>query len=534
VSPSEDYSTRGLWSEGSAGWSLPMAASRWPDRVAVAFAGTNRPTERYTFAELLARVDAAAHDLALRGIKPGDRVVAQLPNSVELLVLILAAWHLGAVAVPVVPMYRAREMGQILAAARPAAVAAAATRGERRPANELDAVLAELGQEPRARYVVGGTVAGWDSLPTVAAGRARHEPAGPDECCLILFTSGTGSAPKGVQHSSRSLLAEARSYRDRALLGPENPILVPAPVAHIGAVVACTLLPCTTAAATVLLESWNADVAARACSEEGVTLAIGAPVFLAELLERYESDPDGHRISMFHTGAAPTGDSVIADAQRLGILAWRAWGMTEAPTVSSGGPDDPLDRRARCDGRVEVGSEVQAVDEARRQLPAGTQGELRLRSPKLMLGYLDPAQQAAAVDADGWFYTGDLGVVDADGWVTIQGRLKDIINRGGEKFPAGEIEDLIAGHPDIAAVAVVGLPDARLGERVGAFVTVRPGRSWPGEDVLLAHLERHQLARQKLPVTWQVREQLPRNAAGKVQKRDLVADWLRLHAEGGR
>ena len=133
------------------------------------------------------------------------------------------------------------------------------------------------------------------------------------------------------------------------------------------------------------------------------------------------------------------------------------------------------------------------------------------------------------MDADGWFYTGDVGVVDAEGWVTIQGRLKDIINRGGEKFPAAEIEELIAGHPAIAAVAVVGLPDERLGEQVGAFVTVRPGRSWPGEEALLAHLEHHQLARQKLPVIWQVLDEMPRNAAGKIAKRNLVQEWLRIH-----
>ncbi|HTF52641.1 MAG TPA: AMP-binding protein, partial [Pseudonocardia sp.] len=274
----------------------------------------------------------------------------------------------------------------------------------------------------------------------------------------------------------------------------------------------------------------------RACARERVALAIGAPVFLSELLDRYEREPAaerGHRISMFHTGAAPTGDSVVVRAQRLGVTAWRAWGMTEAPTVTSGHPGDPLERRAHTDGRVDIGSEVQAVDERRRPLPAGTRGELRLRSPKLMLGYLDPEHQAAAVDADGWFYTGDIGVVDTDGWVTIQGRVRDIINRGGEKFSAAEIESVIGSHPDVEAVAVVGLPDRRLGEQVGAFVTVRPGRRWPGEAALLAHLESHQLARQKLPVVWRVLDQLPRTPTGKVQKRDLVAEWVLGQEEPG-
>jgi len=558
-----DYLARGLWCAASVGWSLPTAAARWPDRTALAIAAPGRPTEHYTFAVLHGRVRAAAADLAARGVRPGDRVVAQLPNRIELLVVLLAAWQLGAVAVPVLPMYRGRELAHILRFTRPAALIAAAARGERRPAQEIDAVLAALGHEPAARYAVGAEVPGWTPLPTnfpasrgscqgesgILSGAAAvpaphlpaphlpaphqpapHWPAAPDDCCLLLFTSGTTSEPKGVRHSSRSLLAEARSYRDEALLGAEQPVLVPAPVPHIGAVVACTLLPCLTAAPTVLLESWDVEVAARACAEEKVALAIGAPVFLAELLDRYEREPDGHRISMFHTGAAPTGDSVVVRAQRLGVTAWRAWGMTEAPTLTSGHPGDPLDRRTRTDGKVDVGSEVQAVDEHRAPLPAGTPGELRIRSPKLMLGYLDPAHQAASVDAEGWFYSGDIGVVDADGWVTIQGRFKDIINRGGEKFSAAEIESLVGEHPDIEAVAVVGLPDPRLGERVGAFVTLRPGRSWPGEAVLLAHLERHQLARQKYPVVWQVLDQLPRTPTGKIQKRQLLADWLPDHA----
>jgi acyl-CoA synthetase len=533
------YLERGLWCSASVGWSLPMAAARWPDRVAVTISGATG-TRRVRFAELLGRVEAVAADLAARGVRPGDRVVAQLPNRVELLVLIMASWHLGAVAVPVVPMYRRRELTHILRVTAPAAVVAAAARGERRPAAEFDQILAELGHVPVVRYAVGGAEPGWDAVPTVAVGPAPHRPAAPEDCCLLLFTSGTTSDPKGVRHSSRSLLCEARSYRDEALLGADSPVLIPAPVAHIGAVVACTLLPCLTAARTVLLEHWDPDIAARACAEERVALAIGAPVFLSELLDRYERDDadsagsgagngdrtGGHRISMFHTGAAPTGDSVVVRAQRLGVTAWRAWGMTEAPTMTSGHPGDPLERRTLTDGRVDVGSEVQAVDEHRVPLPAGTRGELRIRSPKLMLGYLDPGQQAAQVDAEGWFYTGDIGVVDDEGWVTIRGRVKDIINRGGEKFSAAEIESVISSHPVIEAVAVVGLPDPRLGEKVAAFVTVRAGRDWPGEAVLLAHLELHELARQKFPVIWRLCAQLPRTPTGKIQKRELVTEWL--------
>jgi len=504
----QSYLDRGLWCSASVGWSLPTAAQRWPDRVALVVGD-----ERLTFAQLLARVEAVAAGFADRGVGPGNRVVVQLPNCVELVVVILAAWHLGAVAVPVVPLYRQHEMAHILAVTAPTVVVAAAARGDRRPAAELDEVMPGA----PARYAVGN-VPGWDTLPTT--GGARHYPAAPDDDCLLLFTSGTTSEPKGVRHTSRTLLCEARSYRDEALLGGSSPVLIPAPVAHIGAVVACTLLPCLTGAPTVVMERWDPEVAVAICDRERVALAIGAPVFLSEMLDRYDGFT-GHRIAMFHTGAAPTGSTVIRRAHDVGIIAWRAWGMTEAPTMTSGRPDDPLHLRESTDGRIDTGCEVQAVDEDGRPLPPDTPGELRIRGPKVMAGYLDPAQHG--VDADGWFATGDIGTIDTDGWVTIRGRLKDIINRGGEKFSAAEIENAIGTHPAVDAVAVVGVPHERLGEQVAAFVTVRPGASWPGDDVLLAHLEVQQLARQKAPTIWRCVPELPRTPTGKVQKRELLA-----------
>jgi acyl-CoA synthetase (AMP-forming)/AMP-acid ligase II len=517
----QSWLDRGLWCSASVGWSLPTAAERWPDRVALVLG-----EQRLTFAQLLARVEAVGAEFVDRGTRPGDRVVVQLPNCVELVVVIMAAWHIGAVAVPVVPLYRQREMAHILSVTAPVVVVAAAVRGDRRPAAELDEVM----PGSPARYAVGD-VSGWGALPTVPRS-APHRPAGADECCLLLFTSGTTSDPKGVRHNSRSLLCQARSYRDEALLGASSPVLIPAPVAHIGAAVACTLLPCLTGAQTVVLESWNADTAVTVCDRERVALAIGAPVFLSEMLDRYAAPScPAHRIAMFHTGAAPTGSTVIRRAHDAGITAWRAWGMTEAPTMTSGHPDDPLHLREGTDGRIDTGCEVRAVGEDGVPLPSGTPGELQIRGPKLMMGYLDPAQDA--FDTDGWFATGDIGTVDADGCVTIRGRIKDIINRGGEKFSAAEIETAIATHPAVEAVAVVGVPHERLGEQVAAFVTVRTGAEWPGDQALLAHLEAAHLARQKLPVVWQVLSDFPRTPTGKIQKRELLADWTAGRSVGG-
>ena len=172
-------------------------------------------------------------------------------------------------------------------------------------------------------------------------------------------------------------------------------------------------------------------------------------------------------------------------------------------------------------GRVVYGTEIQAVDDDRRPLPPGEVGELRIRSPQLMLGYTSPQATAECMDEDGWFYTGDVGSVDGEGWLRIHGRIKDIINRGGEKFSAQDIEIALAGFPGIAAVAAVGAPDARFGEVVAAFVKLAPDAEWAGPEPLLAHLETLRMARSKFPVIWRVVDQFPVTAAGKIQKQAL-------------
>jgi acyl-CoA synthetase (AMP-forming)/AMP-acid ligase II len=209
----------------------------------------------------------------------------------------------------------------------------------------------------------------------------------------------------------------------------------------------------------------------------------------------------------------------------LGVAAHRAWGMTEFPTTTLAGENDPLERRAHTDGHRAEAVEIEAVDEDRRPLPTGSEGELRVRGPERMLGYVDAAQSAEVVDGAGWFYTGDLGAVDDAGYVTITGRRKDIINRGGEKFSAREIEDLLARHPVVAEVAVVGVPGGRLGERVCAAIVTRDRRAAdPGE--LRSFLESQRIARQKIPEEFLLVDELPRTPAGKVQKFLLVERWL--------
>jgi acyl-CoA synthetase len=529
----EHYRARGLRSDERIGWLLSRAADRWGERTALVCEDT-----RLSYAQLSRWVTRVAAWLVDAGIASGDRLLWQLPNSMEAVVLHLAGWRIGALCVPVVPAYREHEMAQILADSKPAAVAFASTFGSRSPVEEMQALMDSAGVQPRLRIAVGTAQSspprpGWAELPGRPPDTAPIEdlalpdPSPANDPCLLLYTSGTTAKPKGALHSSATLLAEVTtlgralgySYRDVSITG--------APITHIAGLLLTALLPGAYGAKAVLLTRWDAATAAAQATQERATFSCGPTVFLQGFVEGYEADPDEHphRLSCFMCGGAAVPPSLIERADAAGIRAFRSWGMTEAPTVGLVGPDDSLERRANTDGRLSEGCEVQAVDEQRNPLPPNSLGELRLRAPEQMLGYKDPVLNAEQVDADGWFYTGDVGKVDAGGWITMTGRLKDVINRGGEKFSAQDIEHAISSHPAVGAVAVTGLPDERLGECVAAFVVLRPGREWPGAQALLDHLEAQRLARAKFPTVWREVAELPMTMSGKVQKNRLVELW---------
>jgi acyl-CoA synthetase len=515
--------------EASGAWSrlTVSEAIRQPSRAEGLACAVD--TQHYSFAMLAqwsAGVSATLHG---RGVRPGDRVLIQLSNGAELITAILAIWHLGAIAVPVLPLLREQELAAVAQQTQPTAVIAGPGSSKRVPTAEIDSALAAASVTPLTRLSVAHRTAGWMPFPVRGSMQEQSPPPHPgfanaDACALVLFTSGTTAQPKGVRHDSRSLLAEVNSYRRSAELTAGDVIFNPAPIAHVGALVISVLVPWCVGAPVVLLSKWDSRRAREAITRERVTFAVGAPYFLNELVALYESsDFCGHRLSKFQTGAAPTGSALLARADRVGIAAWRAWGMTEAPTISYAAADDPLDRRANFDGRVEPQSQVIAVDEAGVALPAGREGHLLLRSPKQMMGYVRDAD--ATRHPGGWLATGDVGMVDCDGWVRITGRIKDIINRGGEKFSAREIENALCDHPAIEAAAVLGVSEQRLGEQVVAYVTTRPGQCYPGLSAIIDYLQRRRMAPQKYPVAITVLEALPMTATGKVHKHALAQLW---------
>lgn len=526
------YVELGLWTDERIGDLIDRQAARFPDRELFLFEG-----RRITYAEFSAWVACAGAAMVTAGVRRGDVVLVQLPNCLEALVMQAAAFRIGAVNAPIVPIYREHETAQIIADARPAVIVVAAALGTRRPGIEIDAALATTGVTPRVKYLVGGVEPGWAVVPRPSAESADlprlPEPRGADEPALMLYTSGTTSAPKGALLSSRALLAHLRNMASVMGLDDSTVLLAATPLSHLGGFVAGLVLPAFLGARSVILPGWNATAAFDAIATERVTVMMGATIFLQELIDGYAAGrADEHRLAVYMCAGSTIPARLIRDAQAVGVHATRNYGMTETAGICTAAtPADPLDQRAEWDGRLLPGMEIQAVDGLREPLPDGEIGELRIRGPQLFDGYTDVEVTSRQIDADGWFYPGDVGRV-AGGWVQMTGRSKDIINRGGEKLSTQDIEAALLSHPDIARAAVAPVSDERFGEAVGAWVVLRDGASWAGAEAYLRHLDELKLARVKFPVEWHVVETIPSTASGKVQKFRLteVAD---IAAESG-
>jgi acyl-CoA synthetase (AMP-forming)/AMP-acid ligase II len=515
----EEYRRLGYVSDMTMSASVRRAARQWGSRPALVEAA-----HQLTYQELLEYVERAAAWLTGAGVRPGDVVCWQTPNWWEAHVLGLAVWHVGAVSSPIAPFYREHELRQVIEQVRPAAVVAAESFRGFAHAEVFDDLLRDVHLGAIPKVVLRGYRSGWTPFEDVVSHGRRQESSmiGADEPCLVLFTSGTTSKAKAAVHSSRTLLAETRQLADAWGLGWEDVAYMAAPLQHITGVLNAMTIPLLVGACAVLAERWDPEQAVADMNRHQVTYSAGATVFLQELTEAAGDARIRLPLRMFACGGAAVPRAVMERSEEQGIPAARVYGMTELPTVTVMNRAYPFDMRAETDGAVAPGVEVQVVDDQSRSLATGSEGELLVRGPERMLGYLDPVANRAALDDAGWLRTGDVGVLDSAGFVTITGRLKDVINRGGEKFSARDIEDLLVAHPAVRQAAVVAGPDARFGEVPVAFVVlVGAGQASVGE--LAGHLRATGLARQKTPVAWHFVDSLPMNPSGKVKKFELKA-----------
>jgi cyclohexanecarboxylate-CoA ligase len=489
--------------------------------------------QRLTWAELAACAARAAAGLRALGLRAGDTLSFVLPNRAEAAILFHAAGRLGVTVNPIVPIYGVRELRFILAEMRSRAVVVPREfRGV-----DFPALIERL--RPDLPALQECCVVGEESFTRLLA--CDEPPPAPatqaGRVSLVLYTSGTTAHPKGVLHSDETLVWECRSMIANHRLGPDEVFVMPSPVGHISGLLYGVLLPAVAGATAVLMERWDPEEFCALVAQERGTFSAGATPFLQGVVDLPHLDRhDLRSLRAFPCGGTDVPPELIRRAgARLGVRSGRGYGSTEFPSItSSAGPDVPAERRATTDGRPIPPNEVEIRDAGGRRLRAGQEGEVWARGPELFLGYRDPALDAEAFDAGGFFRTGDLGVVDAGGWLTITGRVKDIVVRAGEKFSAKEVEDLLFEHPAVRSVAIVPVPDPRLGERACAVVVPADPARPPTLDDLVRFLTARELSRRKLPEQLEIVGELPMTGSGKVQKHVLRERLARHRREDER
>jgi acyl-CoA synthetase (AMP-forming)/AMP-acid ligase II len=464
------------------------------------------------------------------GVQPGDAVAFQLPNWREAVVSFAALALGGYKVVPIVHIYGRKEVAFILEQSGAVAYISPLAYGH----VDYGAIVeAAAPASLRLHVVVGDADVPSSSTGLVRIGWAACAERRPaidlptvqaDDVAVLAYTSGTTSEPKGVIHDHRTMLSELGHMKIWFAAGRPN--LLGSPVTHATGMLG-VLAPLTTGESIHLIDRWDPAHALEVMLEAGIGGGTGASVFLASLLDHPDFTPDHAALmSRVGLGGAPVPIALAERAASHGIAIIRAYGSTEHPSTTGCRFDDPADRRHRTDGRALPGVELRLVDADGADVPAGTPGEILSRGPDLCLGYTDPALTAAAFDDEGWYHSGDIGVLDEQGFLTITDRVKDIIIRGGENISAAEVEEALQTLPGVAEIAVVAAPDSRLGEHASAILRMRPGAAPVTLRDVKAHLSGVGLARQKWPEELRLVDDFPRTASGKIRKVDLRA-WLR-------
>lgn len=506
---------------------LDAAAALRPDRVAIT--GRNRmtgATVTLSWRQLRRLVDRIAAGLVALGVGKGEVVACQLPNWWEFVALHLACVRIGALTNPLMPIFRQRELRYMLAFAKARVlVVPRSFRGFDYPAM-AGAMRADL-PDLRQLLVVGGSGPDafervllerrWEDEGDTGALFARRRPD-PDDPVQLLYTSGTTGEPKGALHSSNTLLSILGQYAKRLGLHGEDVILMASPMGHQAGFMYGLMMAPLLGAKLVLQDVWEPAEAAQLIEDEGVTYTKGSTPFLADLTDTPALDHcDIRSLRIFVSSGAPIPRVLVERAtRRLGAAIVSAWGMTETGSVTTTVPGDPDDKVFGTDGVALPGMQVRVVDAADRVVEDGREGRLQCRGIGNFLGYFGRPELSAPT-ADGWFDTGDLAVMQDGGYIRITGRARDILIRGGENVPVIEVENALYRHPAVREVAIVGMPDPRLGERACAFVRLEPGQSLDFAG-MVAFLEQQQMARQYFPERLEIVDELPRTASGKVQK----------------
>ncbi|EHU4694320.1 medium-chain fatty-acid--CoA ligase [Escherichia coli] len=523
------YRQQGLWGDASLADYWQQTARAMPDKIAV----VDNHGASYTYSALDHAASCLANWMLAKGIESGDRIAFQLPGWCEFTVIYLACLKIGAVSVPLLPSWREAELVWVLNKCQAKMFFAPTLFKQTRP---VDLILPLQNQLPQLQQIVGVDKLAPDtsslSLSQIIADNTPLTTAitvHGDELAAVLFTSGTEGLPKGVMLTHNNILASERAYCARLNLTWQDVFMMPAPLGHATGFLHGVTAPFLIGARSVLLDIFTPDACLALLEQQRCTCMLGATPFVYDLLNLLEKQPaDLSALRFFLCGGTTIPKKVARECQQHGIKLLSVYGSTESSPHAVVNLDDPLSRFMHTDGYAAAGVEIKVVDDARKTLPPGYEGEEASRGPNVFMGYFDePELTARALDEEGWYYSGDLCRMDEAGYIKITGRKKDIIVRGGENISSREVEDILLQHPKIHDACVVAMPDERLGERSCAYVVLKsPHHSLSLEEVV-AFFSRKRVAKYKYPEHIVVIEKLPRTASGKIQKFLLRKDIMR-------
>ncbi|HCO1088096.1 TPA: medium-chain fatty-acid--CoA ligase [Escherichia coli] len=523
------YRQQGLWGDASLADYWQQTARAMPDKIAV----VDNHGATYTYSALDHAASCLANWMLAKGIESGDRIAFQLPGWCEFTVIYLAFLKIGAVSVPLLPSWREAELVWVLNKCQAKMFFAPTLFKQTRP---VDLILPLQNQLPQLQQIVGvDKLAPATSSLSLSQILADNTPLTTaitvhgDELAAVLFTSGTEGLPKGVMLTHNNILASERAYCARLNLTWQDVFMMPAPLGHATGFLHGVTAPFLIGARSVLLDIFTPAACLALLEQQRCTCMLGATPFVYDLLNLLEKQPaDLSALRFFLCGGTTIPKKVARECQQRGIKLLSVYGSTESSPHAVVNLDDPLSRFMHTDGYAAAGVEIKVVDNARKTLPPGCEGEEASRGPNVFMGYFDePELTARALDEEGWYYSGDLCRMDEAGYIKITGRKKDIIVRGGENISSREVEDILLQHPKIHDACVVAMPDERLGERSCAYVVLKaPHHSLSLEDVV-AFFSRKRVAKYKYPEHIVVIEKLPRTASGKIQKFLLRKDIMR-------
>ena len=523
------YRQQGLWGDASLADYWQQTARAMPDKIAV----VDNHGASYTYSALDHAASCLANWMLAKGIESGDRIAFQLPGWCEFTVIYLACLKIGAVSVPLLPSWREAELVWVLNKCQAKMFFAPTLFKQTRP---VDLILPLQNQLPQLQQIVGvdklAPATSSLSLSQIIADNTSLTTAittHGDELAAVLFTSGTEGLPKGVMLTHNNILASERAYCARLNLTWQDVFMMPAPLGHATGFLHGVTAPFLIGARSVLLDIFTPDACLALLEQQRCTCMLGATPFVYDLLNVLEKQPaDLSALRFFLCGGTTIPKKVARECQQRGIKLLSVYGSTESSPHAVVNLDDPLSRFMHTDGYAAAGVEIKVVDDARKTLPPGCEGEEASRGPNVFMGYFDePELTARALDEEGWYYSGDLCRMAEAGYIKITGRKKDIIVRGGENISSREVEDILLQHPKIHDACVVAMSDERLGERSCAYVVLKaPHHSLSLEEVV-AFFSRKRVAKYKYPEHIVVIEKLPRTTSGKIQKFLLRKDIMR-------